>query len=102
MRREVSDRVAPLDERFEIGLFEDDDYSMRVRATGLRVACAEDAFVHHFGQASIGKLACTGEYGRLFHANRRRWQEKWGLAWENYRYRPKRVYQELTDRIRAV
>ena len=26
----------------------------------------------------------TGEFGTLFHANRRRFEEKWGIAWEPY------------------
>jgi GT2 family glycosyltransferase len=102
LRRDVFERVGVLDERFGIGLFEDDDYSMRMRAAGYRVVCAEDGFVHHFGQASIGKLACGDEYGSLFHGNRLRWEEKWGIPWAPYGGRPDRAYQELTGRIRAV
>jgi GT2 family glycosyltransferase len=102
LRRDVWDAIGPLDERFEIGMFEDDDYAMRVRATGCRVACAEDVFVHHFGQASIGRLASSGEYGRLFHANRVRWEEKWGTAWEPYQRRDKPAYRELVERVRQV
>ncbi|MGH9844871.1 MAG: glycosyltransferase, partial [Blastocatellia bacterium] len=34
MRRAVFDRIGPLDEQFGIGMFEDDDYSMRVRRAG--------------------------------------------------------------------
>ena len=85
MRRDVWDDVGPLDERFEIGLFEDDDFSMRVRPPGYRVVCAEDVFVHHFGQASIGRLGADRRYGALFHANRARWEEKWGRAWRRTR-----------------
>jgi GT2 family glycosyltransferase len=102
MRSSVFREVGPLDERFEIGLFEDDDYSMRIRAVGYRVVCAEDVFVHHFGQASIGKLAAAGAYGDLFHANRRRWVEKWHRAWEPYRLRPNPAYDAAVARIRAA
>ena len=102
LRRDVYEGIGPLDERFEIGMFEDDDYAMRVRAAGYRVVNAEDVFVHHFGQASIGKLAATGEYGKLFQANRRRFEEKWGIPWEPHRYRLNRQYCQLTEQIREV
>jgi GT2 family glycosyltransferase len=100
LRRDVYERVGPLDESFEVGLFEDDDYAMRVRDAGYRVACAEDVFVHHFGQASLGKLAATGEYGKRFHANRRRWEQKWGATWQPYQRRPRAGYREMTVQIR--
>jgi hypothetical protein len=102
MRRGVYEQVGPLDERFEIGLFEDEDYSMRVRDAGYRVMLAEDVFVHHFGQASIGKLAATREYGALFHANRRRFEKKWHVVWQPHRHRRNESYEELVDRIREV
>jgi GT2 family glycosyltransferase len=101
MRRDVFEQVGPLDERFEVGLFEDDDYAERVRAVGLRVVCAEDVFVHHFGQASLGHLA-NGAYGRLFRANRSRWEAKWGRAWEPSGRRPSAEYHGLVGRVRAT
>ncbi len=100
LRRDVFQQVGLLDERFEIGLFEDDDYSMRVRQAGYRVVCAEDVFMHHFGQASIGKLAAAGRYGELFHANRRRWEEKWRQPWEPYASRPNPAYDAAVAHIR--
>ncbi|MGZ7039146.1 MAG: glycosyltransferase, partial [Thermoanaerobaculia bacterium] len=80
MRRDVFERIGPLDERFTIGMFEDDDYSLRIREAGLRVICAEDAFVHHFGQASFKKLSQT-EYFALFERNKRLFEDKWGREW---------------------
>ena len=100
LRREVWNAIGPLDERFEVGLFEDADYAMRMRAAGYRVACAEDICVHHFGQATIGTLAPLGKYGDLYHANRTRWESKWARSWTPHERRAKKGYHDLVERIR--
>lgn len=81
VRREVVERVGSLDEGFGVGMFEDDDYALRLRQAGYRLAIAEDVFVHHWGWASFGRLS-QAEYDHLFEANRRRFEEKWGIRWE--------------------
>jgi GT2 family glycosyltransferase/glycosyltransferase involved in cell wall biosynthesis len=86
MRREVYELVGSLDEGFGIGLFEDDDYSYRARLEGLRVICAEDAFVHHAGRAAFGKLPGE-ELQALWDENQRRFEEKWGVVWEPHTLR---------------
>jgi GT2 family glycosyltransferase len=102
MRRDVFERVGDLDERFVGAMFEDDDYAMRLRAGGFRLLCAEDAFVHHFGQASIGKWAMTAEYGERFHANRDLWEDKWQRKWLPHQHRPNLEYQDMVSRIRQA
>jgi GT2 family glycosyltransferase len=102
LRGDTFERLGPLDEQFGVGMFEDDDYSMRAREAGLRVVCAENLFVHHFGGASFGKLAASGEFGPLFHANRRRWEAKWGREWEPPSRRSNPAYETLREAIRRV
>jgi GT2 family glycosyltransferase/glycosyltransferase involved in cell wall biosynthesis len=102
LRRDVHERVGELDERYELGLFEDEDYCVRVKRAGYRIICAQDTFVHHFGQASIGKLAASEEYGALFHNNRKRFEEKWGLRWTPHKRRPDAGYRELVAAIRKT
>jgi hypothetical protein len=75
--RQVWLQVGELDEGFGLGLFEDDDYTCRVRAAGFETACAEDVFVHHHESASFGRLPQT-EYDELFARNRRYFESKWG------------------------
>ncbi len=101
MRRDVFSRVGALDEQFEVGMFEDDDYAERVRRAGLRVVCAEDVFVHHFGQASLGELCARGEYDRVFEANRRRYETKWKTKWHPHARRITPEYEQLRQRVRA-
>ncbi len=82
LRREVFALIGTLDEQFGIGMFEDDDYSVRVRQAGLRVLCATDVFVHHFGQAAFGKLIRSGAYDAIFNENRRLYETKWNVTWQ--------------------
>lgn len=87
LRKDLWNELGGLDERFEIGMFEDDDFSMRVRKRGLRVATAEDCFVHHFGQGSFAKLP-RSTYEEIFARNQKRFEEKWKTAWKAHRTRP--------------
>lgn len=82
LRRDVFEAVGPLDEQFGVGMFEDDDYSLRVRQAGFRVLCVADVFVHHFGQAAFGKLIRSGEYDAIFNKNRHLYETKWNVTWQ--------------------
>lgn len=88
LRRETYEMMGPLDEQFRIGMFEDDDYAQRIRAAGLRIVCAADVFVHHFGQAAFKKLMRDGRYEALFDENRRRYEAKWNLKWTPHSHGP--------------
>jgi GT2 family glycosyltransferase len=102
LKREAFERLGPLDERYELGMFEDDDYCFRARAAGYRIICAEDVFVHHYGGASFGELTASGEAAALFHSNRRRFEAKWGIRWKPHARRRNPPYRQLTKRIRAL
>lgn len=85
MPRSTYERVGPLDEAFGVGFFEDDDYCRRVQAAGLRVACAEDVFVHHHLSASFDALAAERKR-ELFERNKAIYEAKWG-PWVPHAYR---------------
>jgi hypothetical protein len=55
---------------------------MRVCRAGYRILCAENTFVHLFGQAAIGKLVHDGTHHRLFDADRQRLEVKWKRTWQ--------------------
>jgi GT2 family glycosyltransferase len=76
LRRKTWNAVGPLDERFTVGMFEDDDYSRRLRDQGLRLAVARDSFVHHWGRGSFRAMP-EQEYLRIHRENRARYEEKW-------------------------
>jgi GT2 family glycosyltransferase len=86
-RRALFDEVGLLDERYEVGLFEDDDLALRVRRAGYRNLCAQDVFIHHFQSESF-KLLGDEAYQRIFAANRERFEKKWNTKWEPHRHRP--------------
>jgi GT2 family glycosyltransferase/glycosyltransferase involved in cell wall biosynthesis len=77
LRREVFEKIGPLDEAFGRGFFEDDDYCRRVEQFGLKITCAEDVFVHHNLSASFKKLRNEDRL-KLFEDNKKIYERKWG------------------------
>ena len=102
LRRDTHERVGTLDEQFQIAMFEDDDYAVRLRSAGYRLYCAEDVFVHHFGGVSLGSLPASGQFQDLLTANRERFERKWGVKWQPHRRRSCLAYQRLVALIREV
>lgn len=80
IRRSVIEKIGVLDEKFGIGMFEDDDYCIRAKKAGFTLAVAEDCFVFHKGSVSFGKLAVEN-YRQLFEKNRQYFYEKHQEAW---------------------
>ena len=85
MPRATYEKIGPLDEAFQIGFFEDDDYCRRVEQAGLRVVCAEDVYVHHHLSASFDQLKQEDRQA-LFERNKLIYETKWG-AWRPHTYR---------------
>jgi GT2 family glycosyltransferase/acetyltransferase-like isoleucine patch superfamily enzyme len=75
-----------LDERFNVGMFEDDDMAVRCHQDNKKVVCAEDVFIHHFHGSSFGKLE-RGYYSQIFEENKKKYEDKWGRRWEPYTFR---------------
>jgi glycosyltransferase involved in cell wall biosynthesis len=81
MKRAVYDAIGELDERFGLGLFDDDDLAERARRAGFELAVAHDLFVHHFGSWTFVGNGVDAE--KLLDENEQRFAAKWGLARTN-------------------
>lgn len=97
MRREIIDKVGLLDEGFEVGMFEDDDYAIRVREAGYRIVCARDVFVHHHGRASFMMLG-DERYYQAFEKNKACFEAKWGRTWEPHLHGHGRPAEDMGGR----
>lgn len=73
--------VGGLDPGYGLGLFEDDDLAMAVRARGRKLVLLRDVFVHHYGGAAFNRLP-PQKYLRLFWENRRYFEHKWHTTWQ--------------------
>ncbi|CAI6042994.1 glycosyltransferase family 2 protein [Cohnella sp. JJ-181] len=81
MRRETFLRVGYLDEGFELGNFEDDDFNIRVRLLGQRLVIAGDTFIHHVGSVSIRALG--DGFNQIHTKNERYYLDKW-RGWQQW------------------
>ena len=81
LRRSLLDKIGFLDENFGLGMFEDDDFCLRVRHQAkLKLAVAEDCFVFHKGSVSFKKLSYD-EYHGLFERNKAYFRQKHAIDW---------------------
>jgi GT2 family glycosyltransferase len=85
--KELFDRIGGLDERYKIGMFEDDDLAMVILQEGLFLYCAEDVFIHHFHGASFNKLSLLKRIV-IFHINKYKFERKWRTKWIIHQNRP--------------
>lgn len=82
MKRKIIEEIGYLDESFGIGMFEDDDYSYRVKLKGYKIACAEDVFIHHYVSASFNNLPYN-ERWNIFYKNKEIYEKKWNTVWQS-------------------
>jgi GT2 family glycosyltransferase len=91
-RRDVLDRLGPLDERFGIGFFEDDDLCLRAREAGYRLQMAQDVFVHHVGNRTFNGMKLDLE--QMLRQNFELLKAKWGAELTAGYYLPERAVAE--------
>ena len=96
--RRVIDQIGGFDERFVMGNFEDDDFSIRVRAAGYQIYVCDDSFIHHFGSQSF--RANNVDYASTMQSNWSRFAEKWGYGRDYPRngYDPRKAIVRGFDR----
>lgn len=95
IKREVIQEIGPLDKKFGVGMFEDDDYCLRIRLAGFRLAVAEDAFVYHQGSATFNQWD-EEQKSSLFLRNKAYFEAKWNRAWVPHKM-PLSLFVNIVD-----
>jgi GT2 family glycosyltransferase len=75
--RNTMEEIGVLDEKYTTGMFEDDDYSMRVIQSGKKIGYIRNMFIFHFGSVSFKKMA-SEKYQKMWDHNQARFEKKWG------------------------
>ena len=86
MKRAVYQAAGGLDDRFGLGLFDDNDLPVRARRAGFELAVAHDLFIYHFGSRTFAGKGIDAGAG--LQENGRKFAEKWGTAVGNGRAVP--------------
>jgi glycosyltransferase involved in cell wall biosynthesis len=76
MTRSLYQAVGGLDERFGLGMFDDDDLALRARKAGFGLVVAQDVFIHHFGGRTFAGQGIDAN--ALLDQNMTRFRDKWG------------------------
>ena len=85
-RRDVVERIGPFDDRYQGGMFQAEDYALRLKAAGYTLAWARDVFVHRAGTIPLAEQDASAI--SLLAADQRQFEAKWGVRWEPDRPTP--------------
>ena len=73
LRRETLDAIGPLDERFGLGNFEDDDYCRRIEQAGGLILIDPATWFFHVGSVTLSQY----DYPALMARNQQVFDQKW-------------------------
>ncbi len=100
---DLSSASAPLDERYEVGLLEDDDYADRARRGRLRAALRRGRRRPPLRRGLLrASSSPTASTARILAANQQRYAEKWGQPWQPYGRRPNPRYEREAEQLREA
>lgn len=78
--RDVIEKVGLLDENFEVGFVEDEDYSLRVKKTGFKIIVADDIYIYHEGSSSFKNIE-SEKFKYIIEKNKKYFENKWKIQW---------------------
>jgi len=79
-KRQVLETIGMLDERFDYGNFDDDDYCLRVKQKGYSLAYSNNVFIHHYGSITFKENKL--DYAQIMEVNKKRFMDKWNIKQE--------------------
>lgn len=87
IKREVIDKVGPLDTNYDLGMWDDNDYNLAARALGYKCEFAIDTCIYHKGRSTFTLIQAKEGFDvdALLHKNRLYMEKKWNLGKVNYR-----------------
>ena len=85
IRREVINKVGPLDTNYKMGMYDDNDYNLAVRKLGYRCELALDTCIYHHGRTTFSLLQQKEKLNinDLLKTNLAYLNKKWGLRLRN-------------------
>lgn len=77
MPRKTFDKVGYLDEKYGVGLYEDDDYCRRIMSHGLKLLIALDVYVWHLASTTFKAIYLEGKINNLMVNNKNIFDDNW-------------------------
>jgi len=74
-KSKVLSKIGLLDEQYELGNFEDDDYCMRIHLNKLKTAFLNTVFIHHYGHKTFEHNNI--DFAKTMEENKKRFLMKW-------------------------